>query len=208
MDERAPFGAADMARTLAWFYLAGGFLGLMSLMAPMHPEANVPGLVVNCAVALAAALFLFAVGGRLPRASIGLLLGLGSVVITTAVLADGHGSSVYSFFYVWVGVEAYYFLTRTQAVLHIAFMGACYGGALAITQPDPVALQRWTLTVGVTLVVGMLVASMRSASPPWWTASPAPPAPTSSRGCPTGVRSRSASGRCSPSPSGRDGRSA
>ena len=161
MEQRNPFGAADMARTLAWFYLAGGAVGLLSLLAPLHPEAVLPGLIANCVIAFAAAAFLFTAGDRLPRWAIGAFLALGSLAITMAVLWDGHGSSAYSFFYVWVAVEAYYFLTRAQAAVHIVLMAALYAGALAINDPDPVAVQRWILTVGVALVAGLLVASMK-----------------------------------------------
>ena len=161
VPDRNPFGAADMARTLAWFYVAGGVVGVLSLLAPTDPGANVPALVANCAIAWAAGLLLFAIGDRLPRQAISVFLAAGSLLITVAVLLDGHASSVYSFFYVWVGVEAFYFLTRRQAAFHLAFMGACYAGALAVTTPDPVAIQRWILTVGVALVTGLLVASMK-----------------------------------------------
>ena len=46
-----PFGPADMARTLAWFYTAGGVVGMLSLLAPLDPGANVLGLIANCAAA-------------------------------------------------------------------------------------------------------------------------------------------------------------
>ena len=104
--DRNPFGAADMARTLAWFYVAGGVVGLLSLLAPLDPGANVPGLVANCTIAFLSGALLFRVGGRLPHWAIAVFLSGGSMMITTAVLWDGHGASVYAFFYVWVGVEA------------------------------------------------------------------------------------------------------
>ena len=159
--DRNPFGAADMARTLAWFYLAGGVLGLFSLLAPLDPGANVVGLVANCAGAFVAGLLLFRFGARLPHQAIAVFLALGSILISTAVLWDGHGSSAYSLFYIWVGVEAFYFLSRRMAVLQIAFMSACYAAALWATSDDPVAIQRWILTVGVALVTGLLVAVMK-----------------------------------------------
>ena len=40
-------------------------------------------------------------------------------------------------------------------------MGACYAVALVVTSPDPVAIQRWILTVGISVVTGLLVASMK-----------------------------------------------
>jgi diguanylate cyclase (GGDEF)-like protein len=159
--DRNPFSAADMARTLAWFYVAGGVVGLFSLLAPMDPGASLPGLIVNCTIAFVAGLLLFRIGHRLTHRAIAVFLMGGSIMITTAVLFDGHGSSVYSFFYVWVGVEAFYFLNRRLAALQIVFMGACYAVALILTTPDPVGIQRWILTVGIALVTGLLVASMK-----------------------------------------------
>lgn len=150
-----------MARTLAWFYMAGGVVGILSLLAPLDPGANVPGLISNCVLAFVAGLLLFRFGPRMPHWAIAVFLSGGSIMITTAVLWDGHGASVFSFLYVWVGVEAFYFLTRRQAGFQIAWMGACYAAALVLNTPDPVAIQRWILTVGVSLVTGLLVASMK-----------------------------------------------
>ncbi len=161
MEERNPFGVADMARTLAWFYFAGGVVGLLSLLVPMHASANVAGLIGNCTLAFVAAAFLFITGDRLPRWVVGVSLAIGTGVVTLAVLWDGHGSSAYPFFYIWVAVEAFYFLSRRAAMVHIAIMAALYGVALSQVDQDPVALQRWVLTVGVALVSGLLVASMK-----------------------------------------------
>ena len=147
-----------MARTLAWFYMAGGVIGILSLLAPLDPGANLLGLIGNSVIAFVAGALLFRIGSRLPQWAIAVFLLGGSIMITTAVLWDGHASSVYSLFYVWVGVEAFYFLGRRWAGLQVAWMGACYAVALMVTSPDPVAVQRWILTVGISLVAGLLVA--------------------------------------------------
>ena len=151
-----------MARTLAWFYLAGGAVGLLSLLAPLHPGAVVLGLIGNCVIA-------FGAGGvpvrrRGPAAPVGRSAPSSRWArgpSRSAVLWDGHGSSVYSFFYIWVGVEAFYFLTRRRRRCRSRCMAALYAVALAVADPDPVAIQRWVLTVGVALVAGLLVASMK-----------------------------------------------
>src|SRR5437667_5998117 len=104
-----------MARTLGWFYLAGATLGALSLLLPRSPATNVPGLAVNIAIAFAGAAILLSGVTRLPEAAIPLFLAFGSLLISSAVYLDGHSSSVYSFFYVWVGVEAFYFLSRRLA---------------------------------------------------------------------------------------------
>ncbi len=159
--ENGPFGAADMARTLAYFYVAGGIVGLLSLLAPTAPGANVAGLVGNCVVAFAAGIVLFVGGRRLPAAAIALFLAAGTLMITAAIWFDGHTGSVYSYFYVWVGVEAFCFLSRREAALQIALMAGCYAWVLGIVTAGPVPQQRWLLTVGVALVAGLLVGSLR-----------------------------------------------
>ena len=162
MEQRNPFGAAE------W---RGRSPGSTSRAAPSAcspcsrrfiRRRSFPGLIGNCVIAFGAAAFLFAAGDRLPRGGWSApSWRLARWAITMAVLWDGHGSSVYSFFYIWVAVEAYYFLTRTQAAVHIAIIAALYAGALVIVDPDPVAIQRWVLAVGVALVAGLLVASMK-----------------------------------------------
>src|SRR5690242_21126582 len=103
-------GRSAMARTLGWFFVAGATLGALSLALPRSPTTNLPGLSVNIAIAFAAGVLLLVGANRVPAVAVPIFLGAGSVLITTAVYFDGYTGSVYSFFYVWVGVEAFYFL--------------------------------------------------------------------------------------------------
>ncbi len=150
-----------MALTLACFFLAGSGLGFLSLLAPRAAEANAAMLAVNCTVALVAGVVLLRVGGRLPVTAVSLFLLGGTLMITSAGYFDGHSGTVYALFYLWVGVEAFCFLDRRQAALQMVLMGAAYAWLLGATASEGLAVQRWILTVGCTLMAGLLVAYLR-----------------------------------------------
>jgi diguanylate cyclase (GGDEF)-like protein len=154
-------GRPAMARTLGWFYVAGATLGALSLVLPRNHTTNLLALVVIIAISYAAGGLLFVGTTRLPEAAVPVFLTLGSGLITTAVYFDGYTSSVYSFFYVWVGVEAFYFLSRALAALQVALAGAAYAWALEMLDWDGLVAQRWLLTIGTALVAGLLVSYQR-----------------------------------------------
>ena len=166
MDSARPalestLGRPAMARTLGWFYLAGAALGALSLALPHSRSTDVVGVVVVVAVALVGSAPLLAGAKFLPAAAIPGFLLAGSLLITAAVYFDGHTGSVYAFFYVWVGVEAFYFLNRRLATLQVMLAGAAYGWALSVVPGDGIAEQRWLLTIGTAMVAGLLVAYQR-----------------------------------------------
>src|SRR5436190_963295 len=100
-------GRPAMARTLGWFYVAGATLGGLSLVLPHSDTTNLLAMAIVIACAFAGGGFLFLGATRLPEDAVPIFLILGSGLITAAVYFDGHTSSVYSFFYVWVGVAAF-----------------------------------------------------------------------------------------------------
>jgi diguanylate cyclase (GGDEF)-like protein len=149
-----------MARTLAYFYLAGAALAACTLLVPGVPEERLAPMLVLIALAFVCGLLLHAHGHRLPDAAVPVFLAIGSAAITAAVYIDGHGDSAYALYYVWVGAEAFYFLTRRQAALQMALMAAAYAWALTVLPADMPA-QRWLLTVGTGVTAGLVIASQR-----------------------------------------------
>src|SRR4051812_6687215 len=125
-------GRPAMARTLAWFYAAGATLGGLSLLVPHSGTTDLVGIVAVMGIAYAGGGVLLAGADRLPEAAIPAFLTLGSLLISAAVYFDGNTSSVYSFLYVWVGVEAFYFLRPRLAALQVALAGAGYAWALSM----------------------------------------------------------------------------
>jgi diguanylate cyclase (GGDEF)-like protein len=150
-----------MARTLGSFYVAGATLGALSLVLPHSRETNVVAVVLVVAGAYVGGSLLLTGAKLLPEAAIPCFLLVGSLLITAAVHFDGHTSSVYAFFYVWVGVEAFYFLSRRLAALQVLLAGAAYAWALSVVPGDGLADQRWLLTIGTAMVAGLLVAYQR-----------------------------------------------
>ena len=152
-------GPSAMARTLSYFYLAGGTLVLASLALP-DGSGNLAG---QAAVALAAYLAggaLYLLPGRLPQIAIPGALALGTVLVSALVLCEGDGGSFYGLFYLWVAVESFYLLGRLGVALQVGFMAAAYAGVLALV-PDERPVQHWLLVVGVGIVAGALVAYQR-----------------------------------------------
>jgi diguanylate cyclase (GGDEF)-like protein len=154
-------GRPAMARTLAWFYFAGAGIALASLVLPHAPERDVVGLLVLIGLACASGVLLLAGAGRLPGMVAPAFLVLGSLMITAAVYFDGFGASAYGAFYVWVGVEAFYFLSRRHAVLQLLLAATAYAWVLDRLDPGNAPIQRWLVTVGVTAVAGLFVSYMR-----------------------------------------------
>ncbi|HEY8770279.1 MAG TPA: hypothetical protein VIM03_07030, partial [Thermoleophilaceae bacterium] len=84
-----------MARTLGYLFVAGGMLGLASLILPMREQANVTALLALVGVALASGALLVLQAERLPGVSVPFFLALANVQIALAVHFDGRGGSVY-----------------------------------------------------------------------------------------------------------------
>ena len=154
-------GRPAMARTLAYFYLAGASLGAASLAVPHGAGASLAVLLSLSGLSYAVG-FLLLFGARsLPSLAVPGLLAFASLVITAAVYADGTGGSAYAVLYVWVGVLAFAFLDRSRAALQVLFLALAYASAVAFLGFGRVAVHQWLLTVGATAVASVMVASMR-----------------------------------------------
>jgi diguanylate cyclase (GGDEF)-like protein len=149
-----------MARTLGYFYVAGAALGLASLALPSRPQANIAALLALVAFTFAGGVLLILLADRLPAAAIQLFLALASVQIALAVHFDGHASSAFGLYFIWIGLMSFYFLDRVRALCQIAFMGAALAATMT-TVSAVVPEQRWLMTVGTALVGGLVVSYMR-----------------------------------------------
>ena len=153
-------GRPAMARTLAYFYLAGAALIGATLMLPDAGVRDAPPMALLIALACAAGATLYVGASRLPEWVIPAFLMAGSLWISGAVYFSGSGGSPYAVLYVWIGVEAFYFLSRKQAVLQLTLMGAAYAWVLSAVPPQG-PVQHWLLRVGAAVAAGLLVAYMR-----------------------------------------------
>src|SRR4051812_46256277 len=108
-------GKPAMARTLAYLYLAGASLALAGLRVPHGAELSVPGMLAVVTVGYAVGIGLLARAPRLRPATVPALLVLATGMATAAVWFDGDSDSAYALLYVWIGLEAFYFLPRWHA---------------------------------------------------------------------------------------------
>lgn len=144
------------ARALGWLYLAGATIGLVSLLLPMPVKADIAGLYSNVALAYAGAGALL-IGARRVRPwmlQVGLVAG--SLLISRALLLSGEPSSFYSVWYLWVGLYAFYFLSRPVAAAHVGLVGVLYALTL-ISAPPSSPVARWLTTMATLVVAAVFI---------------------------------------------------
>jgi diguanylate cyclase (GGDEF)-like protein len=160
MRARGLMGALDEPRTMAvalgMLFLAGAAIGALSLVLP-HPSAYHEGaLWSNIVAAFVGGLALLALQNRLPAWAIQVMLLVGTGVVTRAVYYGEDPSGYYTFWYLWVGVYAFFFFGRAWGFTQMAVIAANYAWVLAkFDTAAPVS--RWVVTVGSILVAGMLI---------------------------------------------------
>ncbi|MEK6326974.1 MAG: sensor domain-containing diguanylate cyclase [Actinomycetota bacterium] len=141
--------------TLGALFFAGTTIGAFSLLLPHPSEFDDRAIWSNIGIACLASLVCALGSGRLPAWTAQLAAVGGTVVITRAVLYS-NDPSFYSFFYVWVGLFAFYFFGREWGVAHMALVGVLYAWVLvALDQTAPVA--RWAMTVATVAVGGIVI---------------------------------------------------
>jgi serine phosphatase RsbU (regulator of sigma subunit) len=160
-------GAADsvaspelLQRLLAFLYVAGATIGVVSMAFPQPRGTSVAGLFAVYGVAYFVGGLLFLGRGRLPAWTADLALAFGALLVTLAIHFTQARTGVYSMFYVWVSISAFYFLRWEQALVQIALIAGAFAGVLA-WENAPAAGEEWVITVGTVTVAGLLVGLLR-----------------------------------------------
>jgi hypothetical protein len=144
------------ARALGLLYLAGATIGLVSLLLPHPPGAEVLGLYSNVALAYVGAAVLLAGAGRFPGWMMNIAVALGALLITRACILSEEAASFYSVWFIWIGLYAFYFFSRPAAAAHMTFVAGLYAITLANRTPTS-AVARWLTTVATLTVAGVLI---------------------------------------------------
>ncbi|HEX4718951.1 MAG TPA: GGDEF domain-containing protein [Thermoleophilaceae bacterium] len=144
------------ARALGLLYVAGGTIGVVSMVLPHGAHASEVALWSNIGLAYVAGGLLLAVGGRFPGWAFHVFVALGSAMVMRAVLVSGDGTSFYSVWFLWIGLYAFYFFNRLAACAHVALAAALYAVTLIVhTPPSPLA--RWLTTVATLVIAGLFI---------------------------------------------------
>lgn len=154
-----------MARAQSYLWGAGGTLILVSLLLTRAPGTNVAGMVGIGVLALCVATLLWGGQGWLPSVLFSPAVALGSLVISLLMWFDGSTSSVFSLFYVWPALYAFYFFGRSESAVHGVTIAVLAGIEMTLREPAQPPAGRWLVIVGTVIVAGVwaqyLVQSLR-----------------------------------------------
>jgi hypothetical protein len=162
--DRLPASRRDramMARALAFVFFAGPSSALVWVALPGADPADVRGLIAVCLTAWVVGAVLLLVGPEgLSDRALQATLAAATVCITLVTVFSGSLDSGFATFYVWTTPYAFFFLSRRQAALQTAFVGVCFGAALAgrngVLQVSD-RLGTWLIVTLSVVMVGVLV---------------------------------------------------
>jgi diguanylate cyclase (GGDEF)-like protein/putative nucleotidyltransferase with HDIG domain len=146
-------------RSLGALFLTGGFLAVAAI-----PLAATGGYRAVAVWALGLTAIITGVtlcwrGADLPVRPMSPMLGFGNLLITLVVIASGQPDGRYSLFYVWVALQAFYFLTPRTAMLHMVSVAAQYALALIVLHGGA---DQWLLVLGTVVTTGWLIGALRA----------------------------------------------
>jgi diguanylate cyclase (GGDEF)-like protein len=147
---------AIMATVLGALFAAGATIGALSLILPHPSTYDTDGLWSNVVIAYAAGLALLLARQRLSVWSLQLIVLAGTVVVTRAVYYGHDPSGYYTYWYLWIGIYAFFFFGRRWGTVQVGFVAAAY--AWVLTQDSgSTPVPRWVVTVGSIFVAGLLI---------------------------------------------------
>ncbi|MEA2475280.1 MAG: hypothetical protein QOE06_3195 [Thermoleophilaceae bacterium] len=147
-------------RALGILFVAGASIGTVSMAFPQPPGTNIAGLFLVFGIAYAVGAVLLLGRGELPVWSNHVALGCGTALITLAIHFTSERTSVYSMFYLWVSITAFYFFRWWAGWVQIAVVAILFSVVLA-TEHTVAAEEQWVITLGTVVVAGLFVGTLR-----------------------------------------------
>lgn len=149
------------ASLLGAIAIAGAGFGFLTYLLP-HPEGTdfVPPSFAFAGSIIAGSL-LWARRRTVGWGAIAVVVALGSLVVTVAMLSVPDRTGAYVTYYVWLGIFAFYFLRPRVALAQIVWIAALYGIAVAVDSPAG-SVEQWVNGVATTLGVGLLILALRT----------------------------------------------
>ncbi|HEX8745323.1 MAG TPA: GAF domain-containing SpoIIE family protein phosphatase [Thermoleophilaceae bacterium] len=147
-------------RALGMLFVAGATIGTVSMVFPQPPGTSIAGLFVLFGIAYVVGAVLLLGRGALPVWSNHVALTSGTVLITLAIHFTDERTSVYSMFYLWVSITAFYFFSWRAGWAQIAIIAAAFSVTLVAEKP-PAGEEQWVITLGTVVVAGLFVGTLR-----------------------------------------------
>jgi PAS domain S-box-containing protein len=152
------FDVRVQARSLAYLFLAGSALGLLTLAFPHSDLIKDRQLIILAAVASAMAVAMWVWADRMRTWQLHAALATGTVILSLANYFV-EATVLYPLLYTWTALFAFYFFRLDVALAHVALIAVCYAIVLIVVEPSsPVVL--WLLAVGTPLVAGLLISRL------------------------------------------------
>ena len=146
------------ARSLAFLFIAGALLGLLTLVFPHDERVHDPELVLVATVAIGVGTVVWIGAGRMREWQLHVSLAIGTLLITLANYW-AEGTALYPVLYTWAVLSAFYLFALPAALAHLALVGVAYAVLLGIQEP-PSPVVHWLLAVGTPAVAGLLISRL------------------------------------------------
>ena len=146
------------ARSLAYLFLAGAALGLLTLVFPHSDQIRDRELVILAAVAILIAALVWAFADRVRPWQLHVVLATGTIILSLANYYV-EATVIYPVLYTWTALYAFYFFQLEIALAHVALIAVAYAVVLILVEPSS-AVVRWLLAVGTPLIAGLLISRL------------------------------------------------
>jgi diguanylate cyclase (GGDEF)-like protein len=150
---------AVSCRALGALFLAGGILSVGTIPLASREGYHSVAIAAIGVIAVATGVTLWWRAAALPARLMSPVLAFGTLLITLEVMSSGQREGGYSVFYVWVALQAFYFLTPRAATLHMVSVAVAYAVALIVVHGGADA---WLLLLGTALTSGWLIGALRA----------------------------------------------
>jgi two-component system, cell cycle response regulator len=152
------------ARVAATFlgaaFCFGTLAGLVALAVAQPEGSDATGLLATNLVGLTCGVALLALRARVTPAGISAALVAGSAMVGLALCFSENRAGVYELFYVWIALEAAFFLPLRAAAVPLAAVTVSAAVALALEAP-PGAGALWATTVVTAVLTALIVGAFK-----------------------------------------------
>jgi PAS domain S-box-containing protein len=152
------FDVRVQARSLAYLFIAGAALGLLTLAFPHADDVHDVALIILAGVAALIAVAAWLWAQRMRPWQLHAALASGTIILSLAnYYVDS--SVIYPLMYTWTALFAFYFFRIEVALAHVALIAVSYAVVLILIEP-PSAVVRWLLAVGTPVIAGLLISRL------------------------------------------------